>query len=155
VTVACKTCGADFEPQPRGYNARYCSDRCKRANQRARLRLLFPEKPKAARRREYAATKADAARLERHRAAGRKSVTKVRLWLAAYKLERGCADCSYREHPAALQLDHEGPKAVEISDARSSISRLKAEIESGRCVVRCANCHSIRTWKQKQRKEKI
>jgi hypothetical protein len=79
-------------------------------------------------------------------------MSKAREWLAKYKLERGCVDCGYREHAAALQLDHEGPKAVEIAEARSSIRRLMAEIEAGQCKVRCANCHSIRTWERKQPK---
>jgi hypothetical protein len=74
----------------------------------------------------------------------------VRAWLAAYKMEHGCSDCGFRGHFSALQLDHEGAKSVEISKARTSIARLKAEIESGQCKVRCANCHSIRTWERKQ-----
>lgn len=64
-------------------------------------------------------------------------------------MSRGCVDCGYKEHYSALQLDHEGEKSMEIADARSSIARLKREIEAGRCKVRCANCHSIITWKRK------
>jgi len=75
----------------------------------------------------------------------------VREWLSAYKLERGCVDCGYKEYACALQSDHEGVKSVSIADARSSIDRLKKEIEDGQCVVRCANCHSIRTWRDKQK----
>lgn len=44
-----------------------------------------------------------------------------------------------------LQLDHTGPKSMSIADARSSIRRLKDEIERGKCVVRCANCHAVKT----------
>lgn len=51
---------------------------------------------------------------------------------------------------SALQLDHEGKKSVEIALARTSIDRLLAEIRNGECVVRCANCHSIKTWERKQ-----
>lgn len=75
----------------------------------------------------------------------------VRAWLADYKMSKGCADCGYAEHPAALQLDHEGEKSIEIADARTSVARLLREIESGQCVVRCANCHSVKTWERKQR----
>lgn len=79
----------------------------------------------------------------------RESKRRVREWLAAYKLERGCIDCGYMAHAAALQMDHEGEKTAEISVIRSSVKRLLAEIESGRCVVRCAICHSIKTWAEK------
>lgn len=93
----------------------------------------------------------DPQRLEAHRASGRKGKATVREWLANYKLERGCIDCGYKAHHAALELDHTGPKSIEIADARTSIGRLKAEIEQGKCVVRCAICHAIKTWKEKQR----
>lgn len=87
--------------------------------------------------------------MEKHQAVARRYREQTREWLNDYKLSHRCVDCGYRAHPAALQLDHEGPKAVEIGHARSSIARLKAEIESGQCKVRCANCHSIRTWERK------
>lgn len=94
--------------------------------------------------------KKDPERRERHRAKTNKFRKETRKWLADYKLEKGCADCGYNLHFSALQLDHEGKKTVEISSARSSIKRLIKEIKDGQCVVRCANCHSIKTWEQKQ-----
>ncbi len=148
--MICVHCNQEFAPKPKGYNARYCTNKCKRRSQIIRIRESRPESIRVRRMRSYQQTKAHPDRIERHRASNRNNRRKVREWLAAYKMEHGCADCGYREHPAALQLDHEGPKAVEIGEARSSIARLKAEIESGKCVVRCANCHSVRTWKQKQ-----
>lgn len=147
---ACKQCGEIFTPKIGGYNAAYCGDTCKRRSQRARLQGLNPDQLKQARRRSYQQIKAHSDRHAARRANGRKQRTAVRQWLADYKMAHGCADCGYREHPAALQLDHEGTKTVEISEARSSIARLKAEIEAGQCKVRCANCHSIRTWERKQ-----
>lgn len=147
---ACIECGLEFAPKPRGFNARYCGETCKRRNQRARLRATKPEAIKVRRARSYQAIRANASRLAKHRAAVRRYRDEARAWLAAYKMAHGCVDCGYREHPAALQLDHEGDKAVEIAEARSSIRRLKAEIEQGQCKVRCANCHSIRTWERKQ-----
>lgn len=146
----CATCEKTFQPKPGGHNARYCSDTCKRRKQYQRLRATRPEQFKVRQMRNHAAVRANPVRLARHQAQGRAQRRRVREWLAAYKLERGCKDCGFRAHAAALQLDHEGPKAVEISEARSSIGRLKAEIESGQCVVRCANCHSIKTWERKQ-----
>lgn len=148
--MICSSCQQEFLPKPRGYNARYCSDKCKRRSQRKRLLKANPEQLRAARIRSYASTKKHPDRLVGHRAVARVYRKTVRDWLSAYKLQSGCVDCGYNAHAAALQLDHEGPKLVEIADARSSIRRLQAEIESGNCKVRCANCHSIRTWERKQ-----
>jgi DNA-binding transcriptional MocR family regulator len=148
--IACFSCSKSFVPRPMGHNARYCSDKCKRRSQRARLRDANPNQLTQARARSYQRTKGHADRYVKHLAAARSSRRLVREWLAAYKLTLGCVDCGYREHAAALQLDHEGPKSVEIADARSSIKRLQAEIKAGSCKVRCANCHAVRTWQRKQ-----
>lgn len=148
--IACADCKEVFTPKKGGYNAKYCSDTCKRRSQRARLRATKPEAIAIRRARSYQTTKHHPDRIARHRAGQRRYRDMAREWLATYKLAHGCIDCGYRTHFAALQLDHEGEKAVEIAEARSSIRRLKAEIESGKCVVRCANCHSIRTWERKQ-----
>lgn len=75
-----------------------------------------------------------------------------RLWdafapkVAAYKMEQGCTDCGYREHPAALQFDH-----LPGTAKRGQISRLsrysweRVLEEFAKCEVVCANCHAIRT----------
>lgn len=90
--------------------------------------------------------KADSERLENHTKRARSYRRNVYKWLADYKTARGCMDCGYNEHPAALQLDHTGPKVAAISELRTSIKRIEKEIEKGQCVVRCANCHAIKTW---------
>ena len=145
--MTCVQCGADFTPATGGYNARYCSGRCKNKARKARL---SPERKTELRRREYDLVKADPERIERHRAQSRRAASKPRTWLAQYKLDRGCVDCGFKAHFAALQLDHTSTKSVAISDARSSVARLQQEIEAGECVVRCANCHAIKTWRNKQ-----
>jgi hypothetical protein len=71
--------------------------------------------------------------------------TRIRRWLDAYKLKVGCVDCPYNKHPAALHFDHiKGKKKLNVSFAKS-IKQAKKEIK--KCVVRCANCHSERTFK--------
>jgi hypothetical protein len=68
-----------------------------------------------------------------------------RRWLDELKLERGCAECGYRGHPAALDFHHTDP-----AGKRATVSRLShgsreevlAEIE--KCEVLCANCHKLR-----------
>ncbi len=62
----------------------------------------------------------------------------------AYKLKNGCVDCGYALHPAALHFDHIlGDKKMNVCNAKS-ISGAKEEIK--KCVVRCANCHAIKTF---------
>jgi len=64
------------------------------------------------------------------------------------KLKRGCKDCGYK-HPAARDFDHvKGTKCFAISKVKRSLTALKAEI--AKCVVRCANCHRIKTFNERQ-----
>jgi hypothetical protein len=71
-------------------------------------------------------------------------MTAVRRWLDAYKLEHGCVDCGFRDHPAALHFDHtQTDKALNVCNAKSLA---QAQREITKCVVRCANCHAIKTW---------
>jgi len=149
----CACCGARFQPKPLGYNGRYCSVACKSKRKREREAAGLADPNKKSRQREYVRgrLRTDAEFKAKHQASTGEYRKATREWLATYKMERGCVDCGYRGHFSALQLDHEGPKSVEIANARSSIARLKAEIEAGQCKVRCANCHSIKTWERKQK----
>lgn len=144
-------CGETFTPAPNGFNARYCSKRCKAREKYSRVISdeRLHEQKKVAAQRHYQNKKASPERLEKHREQTREGRRAVREWLAGYKKERGCIDCGFNAHASALQLDHLGKKSVSIADSRSSISRLLAEIEAGECVVRCANCHSIKTWAER------
>jgi hypothetical protein len=64
--------------------------------------------------------------------------------LEDYKLERGCQDCGYREHPAALEFDHViGTKVANVSMLLGQEKKLWEEV--AKCEVVCANCHNIRT----------
>ena len=67
----------------------------------------------------------------------------------AIKLARGCADCSYNRHHAALDFDHrdraEKHRTVSwLVSHNSPWSTLMAEID--KCDVVCANCHRIRSF---------
>jgi len=60
------------------------------------------------------------------------------------KMSRGCCDCGYKAHPAALDFDHvRGVKKFSPSLAGSVASAVK---EAEKCEVRCANCHRIATF---------
>lgn len=69
----------------------------------------------------------------------------VRAWKSAYKMSHGCIDCGYREHPVALDFDHVDGKTLHFNRMKS-IRAVQEEIERHNCVVRCANCHRIKTY---------
>ena len=68
------------------------------------------------------------------------------LMLQIIKQEMGCVDCGYDANPVALDFDHvRGEKLFGIGlGVKMGIKRLQAELD--KCVVRCANCHRIRTF---------
>ena len=73
---------------------------------------------------------------------------KMREYVFAYKLEKGCADCGYNQHSAALHFDHL-PGTVKSDNVahmlqRSGMKTLQNEL--AKCEVVCANCHAVRTW---------
>ena len=72
----------------------------------------------------------------------------VKDWLNAYKVEHGCVDCGYNEFPQALDIDHINGKTRNISSLKS-IAAIEAEIARHDCVVRCANCHRVKSWAEK------
>ena len=66
-----------------------------------------------------------------------------------------CADCGQR-HPATLQFHHLNSenKTFTIGDAVNkgfSLDRIKKEIE--KCIVLCANCHFIRHYNIRNKKQ--
>jgi hypothetical protein len=71
---------------------------------------------------------------------------KVKAFIAAYKLQRGCVDCGYKQHHVALAFDHvEGTKLSSVARCFTMTSALR---EISKCVIRCHNCHSIVTFKR-------
>ena len=77
-----------------------------------------------------------------------------RAFIKRVKMMLGCADCGYKGHPAALHFDHLDPdqKVSPVSAlAGSSLSKIKREMR--KCQVVCANCHAIRTDKQRENGE--
>jgi hypothetical protein len=75
-----------------------------------------------------------------------------RAYVVDILLRSACADCGLRD-PIVLEFDHViGVKRASISAlimAPASIASLKTEI--AKCVVRCANCHRIKSSKQWKR----
>ncbi len=71
-----------------------------------------------------------------------------------YKLERGCSDCGFNGHPAALEFDHlpQFEKKFAISQllVRMNIPHEVLMEEIAKCEVVCANCHRVRTFDRAQ-----
>jgi hypothetical protein len=79
------------------------------------------------------------------RKADRARAERIRRHIDSVKMTSGCADCGYAGHPAALDFDHLGDKALNVSSAKSVA---QADIEIAKCEVRCANCHRIKSWER-------
>lgn len=67
--------------------------------------------------------------------------------LADLKVSKGCADCGYNAHPAALDFDHLPGlvKIGNISDPKIFMNDKLLWPEIDKCEVVCANCHRVRT----------
>ena len=120
--------------------AKYCSPRCR---ERAR-----PERPRPTAEQQRAWRERRLAQdgyRERENATANARARAVKAWVSAFKVEAGCVDCGYNAHPAALDIDHMEGKTANIS-ALKSIAAIEAEIARHKCVVRCANCHRIKSW---------
>lgn len=67
-------------------------------------------------------------------------------WVAGLKMERGCDNCGWNLHPAALQYHHRDKKNKtqeinRMANKNSSKESILAEIK--KCDLLCANCHAM------------
>ena len=72
----------------------------------------------------------------------------IRSLITSYLAENHCVDCGESD-PVVLEFDHQRDKDFAISKAvqmRIGVKRLVAEI--AKCVVRCANCHRRKTYRE-------
>ena len=133
----CVQCGDRFESKR---PAKYCSDRC-REKSRPKRPQPTPEQRRAWREKRLT----QPGYRERVNSTENARARRVKAWIADYKLARGCVDCGYAAHPAALDIDHMEGKTANISSLKS-VAAVEAEIARHKCVVRCANCHRIKSW---------
>lgn len=84
---------------------------------------------------------------ERLAAANRRVDQARGAFLSRYKLAAGCIDCGYNGAAVALDFDHLDPtvKSFAVSSNRKTSPR-RLLTELAKCVVRCANCHRIKTY---------
>lgn len=126
VDSVCEHCGETYQRPISQVKRRFCNERCKDANN-----LEARGGYQAVKEKKYAERWAR------------------RDFIRAYKLEKGCEVCGYKEHPAALQLDHLDPndKKYTLSQCISrSWTALHEELP--KCRVLCANCHAVHTDNQ-------
>lgn len=88
---------------------------------------------------------------EQGRRSQKKATDERREVVNAIKTKRGCADCGYSAHHAALDFDHIDRVAKTKTVAwlvshAAPWSELLAEME--KCEVVCANCHRVRTYER-------
>lgn len=133
--LKCSVCRKSFTAKRQ--TAKYCSPTCTNKGRKPR---------------RHDPAKATAWRLDRLRRPGYRErinaqanarATALRRWLDAYKLRVGCVGCGYKSHPVALHFDHiHGDKQLNVCNAKSIA---QAQREIAKCVVRCANCHAVKT----------
>jgi hypothetical protein len=82
----------------------------------------------------------------------KKKRAELRKFIDDYKLARGCRDCGFDKHPAALDFNHRDAKEKEfhISVAFHRVGRAKLMREIEKCDVVCANCHRIQTAQDRE-----
>ena len=79
----------------------------------------------------------------------------MRQMLGDYKQQKGCIDCGFNEHAAALEFDH--VRGTKLSTLSAAVAQGWAEQrvwdEVAKCEVRCSNCHAVRTYEQQRQAE--
>ncbi len=83
--------------------------------------------------------------------------TKRRVVVQKYKVLKGCSICGFNKHYSALDFDH-----IDRNKKRKNVSRLIGDTcswkivvaEIRKCRVLCANCHRLKTHKNKEYKNK-
>lgn len=80
----------------------------------------------------------------------RSSVHRNREYIRRIKRRYGCTECGYKGPPEAMHFDHldRDQKLYKVSHA-ASLSRKNLKEEVRKCVLLCANCHSIKTHQNK------
>ncbi len=79
--------------------------------------------------------------------------TEIRAFFSSYKLRVGCAQCGYREHADALQLDHIEPIGNHLTGNAyerkrmlpSTWAKLNRLLADPNVQILCANCHAIKS----------
>jgi hypothetical protein len=71
----------------------------------------------------------------------------IKDYIAGYLKEHPCIDCGETD-TIVLEFDHIKDKSFTISLSGRDLSLNRVILEVSKCVVRCANCHRRKTFKQ-------
>lgn len=77
----------------------------------------------------------------------------MRKWVNDWKEEMGCSECGFKGHHFQLDLDHVDPETKRNKGTGNhrafepSWSQERIEEELKKCVILCANCHRLKTFK--------
>jgi hypothetical protein len=83
---------------------------------------------------------------------GKHRQREVAVLLKKIKMERGCAKCGFKGHPAALDFDHtRGTKRRQVGQS-PTLKFLVEEME--KCTILCANCHRVKTYENGEYRHK-
>ena len=72
--------------------------------------------------------------------------------IGRWKQFKGCAICGFNSHSAALDLDHINDNSTKPTSGhalRYEWSKKRVKKELSKCQVLCANCHRVKTQKDK------
>ncbi len=94
-------------------------------------------------------TKCNPCRRIKYKIGEQRNQERLRRKLELLRLLGGaCVDCGYNGHPQALDFDHQDPteKTAGVGQLLSNASSWECVLaEAEKCVIRCANCHRIKT----------
>lgn len=85
-------------------------------------------------------------RLGQLRFCARRRQARITRILSSVKATLGCVDCGF-DDPRALQWDHIDPD-TKLGNVGGMGNWTATWREMAKCVVRCANCHAIRTHEE-------
>ena len=141
----CLECKKEFNYYPSNSSGKYCSPKC---YNKARYEKEGQRSTKEQRSEWYKKRKKQKGYIEKLRKQANERKLRIKQFLDSYKLERGCKDCGYKEHPEALEFDHiKNNKSFNVALSKS-IRQAKDEIK--KCEVVCANCHRIRSHNRRK-----
>ena len=83
---------------------------------------------------------------EQYRKRAAERYANFRAFIEGIKTRAGCRDCGNTDH-RVLDFDHVGAKSFNIAKG-DAVSRATLIEEIGKCEVRCANCHRVKTWER-------
>ena len=135
----------EYNRHSREYYRQISPEQRKRFN---KLKREYRKKLSPEQRKRYSKIKSRGARI-RH--------MKRRRVVQKYKVLKGCSICGFNRHYSALDFDH-----INRSKKKCNISRLVSDTcswetvvaEIKKCRVLCANCHRIKTYENKEYRNK-